>query len=473
VSIVKMRSMIPLLLLIMTSGFVCPVHAQQLERVTAERDALLARHERSDREFLKLEIGNIISYFHQRMIGEAIVEKDFIRYQFDRNTHELFDRTVRWREGLPDAVNLVVTREQAESMASGDVQLSELYFISTESEVYKLDPTPMNPCWIVRSEVEGGLEIVVIDAMTGEQLGYGIPPPAPTGYSLSGPSPRNEEICSSPWTDHYQSAATWFEAMDYPTTAVEFPSTGQIQSYVQSDETALFYELAHGGSYTFRNGCPEFTTAADIYDWLALYTSLPFAFIGSCGGMCDQLEFTFSYEFRKRRAFDAVTVGYCDMAEPECTQAWSHSIAWQEVLFERMSQGCTIYDAFNQAIAAYPVCLGCMRFAGDKSLTVVPKVTRSLCGSVSDVDSGPLIYSTRAYYIRCDVSVPPDEVLTISPSVVVAVMFGSRITAEGLLFADGSTGEVQFLVDKKRYRGIHLNGQLRMMNGGCVRIYNE
>jgi hypothetical protein len=138
-----------------------------------------------------------------------------------------------------------------------------------------------------------------------------------------------------------------------------------------------------------------------------------------------------------------------------------------------MSQGYTAYDAFLQAIAAYPFCLDCMVFAGDKQLKVVPKVTRSLCGPVYDGGIGPLTYSTRAYYIRCDVSVPPGEALTISPSAVVAVMFGSRITAEGSLFADGTAGEVQFLVDKKRYRGIHLNGQLRVANGGCVRLYTE
>ena len=450
-----------------------PLHAQHLETVTAGRDALLAKHERSNREFIKLEIGNIISYFHQRMIGDAIVEKDFIRYQFDCETHELFDRTVRWRDGLPNDVTPVVTRNQAESIVDGEVLFSELYFISPESNVYPLDPTPTNPCWIMRSEVEGGLDVVIIDAMTGELLGYGVSPPTPTGYSLSGPSPRDVYVCASPWTDHYQSAAYWFELMGYPTTAVEFPSTGYIQSYLQSDETAMFYELAHGSSYTFRNGCPAFTTAGDIYNWLGLYSSVPFAFIGSCGGMCDLATYAFSAEFRKRRAFDAVTVGYCDMAEKECTRAWSHSVDWQEVLFERMSQGYSVYDAFNQAIAAYPVCLDCMRFAGDKLLTVVPKVTRSLCGNVFDGGDGPLEYSTRAYYVRCDVSVPQEEELTISPSVLLAVMLGSRITAEGYLFADGTSGEVQILADKKRYRGIHLNGQLRLVNGGCVRIDNQ
>ena len=194
----KTKSIMLLLLPAVIWGLAGPAGAQRLERVTPAQDALLARHERSEREFLKLEIGDIISYFHLRRIGDAIVELDFIRYQFDRDTHELFDRTVRWREDLPNTVDPLVTREQAESMASGDVQLPELYFISPESEVYKLDPVPVDPCWVVRSEVDGGLEILVIDAMTGERLGYGIPPPAPTGYSLSGPSPRNEFVCSCP-----------------------------------------------------------------------------------------------------------------------------------------------------------------------------------------------------------------------------------------------------------------------------------
>lgn len=452
--------------------FTCPLRAQQLESVTAERDTLLARYEPSGREFMRLEIEDIISYFHQRRIGEAIVELDFIRYQFDRGTRELIDRTVRWRERLPERVEPVVTREEAESMARGNVRYAKLYFISPESDVFPLDPPPSNPCWVVRSETGDGLEIVIIDAMTGDRLGYGVPPPSSTGYSLSGPGAFDIYACECPWTRHYQNAAYWFEMMGYPTAAVEYPSTEQIGNGLQNDETSLFYLLAHGTEYSFRNGCPGETDVGDVYQWLYFHASVPFAFIGTCYGMCTVDYGSFSDQFRKKRYFDAATVGYCGMDTPECDQAWAFSVKWQDLMFERMSEGQTVYDAFLQAIAGYPECLDCMRFAGDELLKVVPMVTRSLCGPVYDGNGGPLEYNTRSYYVRCDVSVPPNETLLVSPSVVVAVMLGSRITAEGTLSADGTAGEVRFIDDDTWNHGIRLNGQLRMMNGGCIKIHD-
>ena len=105
---------------------------------------------------------------------------------------------------------------------------------------------------------------------------------------------------------------------------------------------------------------------------------MPFAFIGSCGGMCSTGDGTFAYEFRKGAPERAVTVGYCGMAEPYCSLCWSYSIQWQTALFNHMSQGWTIKDAFDQANANYPMCANsdCMRFQGDETFAVVPKVER-------------------------------------------------------------------------------------------------
>jgi hypothetical protein len=135
----------------------------------------------------------------------------------------------------------------------------------------------------------------------------------------------------------------------------------------------MFYELAHGGSWSFAHGCIggtsyEHTTANDIESWIAVYPEMRFTFIGSCGGMCDTGNDSFSYEFRKGSFTNTATVGYCGMAEIYCDLCWSYSVDWQDALFNYMYLGWTVKNAFDQAQADYPACAGtnnCMRFAGD------------------------------------------------------------------------------------------------------------
>ena len=140
-------------------------------------DSLLGKYETGDKVFKRYEIGRKIVYFHQRMIGDAIVEGDFIRYQFDRDTEELLDKGVHWRDDLPENLPAVISKEEAEVMVSGDIQSSRLYYISSESAVYPIEPTPENPCWVIRIVADGNMTVKIFDAVTGELLGHGVPPP--------------------------------------------------------------------------------------------------------------------------------------------------------------------------------------------------------------------------------------------------------------------------------------------------------
>ena len=352
--------------------------------MAAEPDDLIAPYETGEREFRKLEIGDKIVYFHQRMIDDAIVEKDFIVYQFDRETQQLLDKKVHWRSDLPDHIAPRITRDQANAMADGEVQLSELYIISPESDAFPLDQTPNNPCWVVRTVRDGNILVTIIDAVTGKFLGLGVPPPQVTGFSLTGPTSLNP--CSGGWTAWYESGRDCFEAMGYTTEAVRWPTEDKVRGHIQSDETAVFYELAHGDSTSFASGCCEgtfyeFTTAAEVQDWISDYTKMPFAFIGSCGGMCNTGPGTLSHAFRQGSMQDTVTVGYCGMGAAHCSTCWySYSLDWQETLFEYMATGSTIKDAYDQTMADYPACAPpegtCMRFAGDEDFQVVPKIER-------------------------------------------------------------------------------------------------
>lgn len=461
-----------LTILVASLGIMGLISSVQGEMVIASQDDLLGRYEKSDRAFRRLQIGKLVSYFHQRKIDEATVEKDFIRYIFDVNTGELVEEKRQWREGLPDHVAPVISQEQAESMVDGVIRFSRLYIISSETDVFRIEPIPENPCWVVSSNVGKRIVVTIIDAMTGEKLGYGLPPPY-EGFSLRGP---HEGDCNF-WYNHAENARVWFEAMGYSTEMVACPSDGKVQSHIQSDDTAMFYELAHGTSVSFHNNNPDSVsiTAAEVETWIASYASMPFTFIGSCGGMCDTSDNTLSYEFRKGYNVDAVSVGYCEMWIPGCeADCWPWAVEWQTEMFSYMYQGYTVGYAFDRANLAVPACAdtnNCMRIIGDTQMTFIPPVTRSLCGDVYDGYKGPLAMNARDYYIRCDITVPSADTLTIYYSTGLAFMNDSKITSQGTLNADGSWGQIRFAVEGDSTKGMAFAGQFRMQNGGQIKIY--
>jgi len=340
----------------------------------ADMDDLLKEYETGDRDFERFEMGGLIVYWHQRTIDGAIVEKNQIVYQFDAESKQLLDKKINWREDLPQNAAVNIDAEQAEIIAGGEPLSSTLYFISPQSDVYKVDRIPDNPCWIVRVLRVDEMRIVIVDAVTGDSLGYGVPPPY-SSFSLTGP--WYDDPCEGAWISWYESAEYWFNMMGYSCEGIVWPAKGTIQGHVQSTSTGMFYELAHGGSSSFANGCIggtyfEYTTAGDIESWMAAYPEMRFTFIGSCGGMCQTGNNSFSYEFRKGSMTNTATVGYCGMAEDYCALCWDYSVSWQNALFYYMYLGWTVKNAFDQAQADYPACAGsnnCMRFAGDENFS--------------------------------------------------------------------------------------------------------
>ncbi|MFH1844542.1 MAG: FG-GAP-like repeat-containing protein [bacterium] len=344
--------------------------------------ALLRGYEDGSREFLEVPINDdLVAYYHQRHIGEAMVEFDRIVYQFDRRNGALLARKSRWRDDLPASLPaLTLTREQALARVTGTDRSARLVYIDPESVVFPLEPAPRNPCWVVRAWVAGRLEISILDAVTGEYLGQGVPPPY-TGFSLTGPQYDNP--CSGAWTSWSANAEYWFERMGYDTEHMEWPDEATLQGHIQSLETAVFYELAHGGSYGFSYGCPNGNTYVDltpgmVMGWISPYTKMPFTFLGSCDGMCSYGPGTLSSAFRKGSDETTATVGYCGMSTDDCGVCWGQSLGWQSALFGYLDSGWTVRAAFDQANADYPSCSNydCMVFAGDDDLALVPLLPR-------------------------------------------------------------------------------------------------
>ncbi|MBN1123740.1 MAG: hypothetical protein JXA82_01945 [Sedimentisphaerales bacterium] len=345
-----------------------------LRRTGFERERDLA-------DFHGIRIRDRLVYYKGRQIGEAIVQKDHVIYELDQRTGQLRDFRVHWRDDLPDRLPKVISREQAAARLGGKLRYGRLFYLAEDSEVIPIRPVPKEPCWIIHTIEDGGeLKASVVDAISGLLLGPAIPPPY-EGYSLSGPVNISE--CTSSWSTWYRSAENWFNTMGYPTEAVLYPGEAKMREHIASDAMVLFYELAHGGSTSFTNGCGDHTSASEIVNWLQIYPPVPFAFIGSCGGMCSTGNGTLSHAFRKGILEGAVTVGYCGMADEPCvTDCWygnPDTRDWQNTMFEYMSQGYTIKEAFDLANLACPACAvgNCMRFVGDESLAVIPKISRT------------------------------------------------------------------------------------------------
>ncbi len=338
---------------------------------------LLKKYETNYEQFKEIEIQDKTVFFYQRMIGEAIVEKDFKVYQFDKNTGKFLKTNINWRDDLSEDLlpSTMISKEQAESMVEGEVQFSQLYIISPESDVFLIKPTPENPSWVVRSIEEDRMIITIIDSVDGEILGYGIPPPS-SAFSFTGP--YEDSPCYGGWYSRAENARDWFDIMGYNTEYREWPTKSDVEKYVESPTTFLFYEIAHGGSTYFKSGCKdgnyEITYVNEIESWINIRgTPMPFTFLASCNGMCDTGPGKLSDAFRKGSDENTVTVGYCGMSSDNCSVCWGYSLAWQSALFNYMNHGDTVKIAFDKANAKYPTCRdnNCMRFAGDVNFKVV------------------------------------------------------------------------------------------------------
>jgi hypothetical protein len=348
-------------------------------------------------------IGIMQVYWNQRMVRNAIVEGADTVIQFDPVLHEY----VELQSQRPDVVdsqilNPVLTLMDVANLVSG-FQNAQLYILKPGSSVFPVTSDPTHPSWVVYSSLglnpdgTNNLLISIFDSVNGDFLGYGTPPPTYTALSIDGPDWGVTSPCNGIWHDWMISARNGYDAMGYSTEGIDVATSAQIQGHIQSSTTALFYELDHGGSYNFHNICPDSGRiyGSDIGAWISDYTKMPFAFIGSCEGLCENGPGTFSYEFRKNDTAGTAAVGYCHMdwtgtgtESYDCTQCWNNSIPWQDDLFDRLKNGETVKDAFDHALADYPMCgngSSCMRLDGDQNLKLVPVISR---GSLPTANAG-------------------------------------------------------------------------------------
>lgn len=371
--------------------------------------SLLAPYEMGEKRFQEVKIKDkMIVYYHNRMIGDAIVEKDRIVYQFDMETGELLKKISHWREDIPEQLPPdMISAEDAAWVAKGNAETAILQIMSPESNVFHFEVTPSNPCWIVRTHDESGnLKLVVVDAVEGDILGYGTLPSV-SAFSLAGAATgAYPDSCyaSERWDTRFAiPARDWFEQMGYPAEYQEVPTNSTVQEKIQSNDIALFYEIAHGDQGQFMNFCSQWTTASLIEDWLGPpgsgYEKMVFTLLHSCHALCYTGDGYLEYEFRKGEDEGSAVVGYCGLPNEMCWTCSNNSDDWETSFFTELSKGATIEEAFDQACADVPECLQsptnhptrtCVCMEGDPNLTLVPTLPRKVWISWADVTTSPL-----------------------------------------------------------------------------------
>jgi len=137
--------------------------------------------------FERSESEKHIVYWYHRKIDNALVELDRILYMFDKETGELIEKDAHWRDDLPDHLPPIISEEEAMDIGGG----TEAYLIYIDPESYvftDVKPTPQNPCWAVyiyedfyfpehNETFTWNVDVIVVDAVTGEILGHGTPIP--------------------------------------------------------------------------------------------------------------------------------------------------------------------------------------------------------------------------------------------------------------------------------------------------------
>ena len=97
--------------------------------------------------------------------------------------------------------------------------------------------------------------------------------------------------------------------MGYSTRSMVYPPENLISDHLQSLETTVFFEIAHGSYMQFAPLCASwgifiYTTTFDLRRWLEDYPNIPFSFLASCNGLCATGPSTLSYELRKGGEID-------------------------------------------------------------------------------------------------------------------------------------------------------------------------
>jgi hypothetical protein len=272
-----------------------------------------------------------------------------------------------------------ITKDDAERRAGGRVIGSKLYLAAKGSKVLTHPRAAERPHWVVMQRApDNSLEIILVDAVTGEITGKGTPPPSDF-CSVTGPTvfACPEEGSWYPWADN---ATEWFQRMGLNGATAIWPTYQYAMDKLRDPNCAAFYELCHGGWESYWLGCNglgmEFLSWFDVRKALMYVPKISFAFLGSCHALDYEKPESLSHQLRKGLSKHTCVVGFRRIGEPDTWEGWLYAYPWQDKMFAHMAGGATVGASFDAALMEYPMCAPMTGIEGDRDFA--GPYTRSL-----------------------------------------------------------------------------------------------
>ena len=322
------------------------------------------------------------------MIDNITIKGDSILLHLDPTTGRILDFQETWSDiSSEDISKMIVSRYDFEP--SDCLWKKLVLFPDKESclfsySFYEEYNYPLI-CWEVRYE-DGN---TILYDLNGSKIGYDIPIPSENGFALSGDCNEKRGDCWSEWRGN---AASWFTKWCDSVESERFPTATELREVIQNPDLHFFYELAHGDYKRFQCGRETENYNTYFSSWLEEDMEnrdrMKFAFIGSCGGMTNTGDGSFSFEFRKGTMEGTVTIGYTHM--PDYPGSFGDTLPWQKTMFSYMNKGWTIKKSFDEACSYTPVLSDYVVFVGDENLKVK--------------DNPPLIPDKPEGYIHLEVN---------------------------------------------------------------------
>jgi hypothetical protein len=215
-------------------------------------------------------------------------------------------------------------------------------------------------CWEVR--YSNGSTIIY--DINETPIGHGISAPSSKGFLVQG-------FGDSKWRYWRENAQKWYRKWYKSVNCISNPNISQISYYIknESTNTDAFYVIAHSGglSSRFLANKNSYYTANQLHHDMDNRSPMKLAILCCCSSMNYIGPGSLSYEFRKGKMNDTVTIGYHSM---DTCPEWYKSLEWQDFMFKNIDKGYTVKKAYERACAEYPHISDYVRFIGDPNLKI-------------------------------------------------------------------------------------------------------
>ena len=290
----------------------------------------------------------------------------------------ILTETITEERELPDKV-----RPPERAIATPPPGAKKMMLVDNKDPFWTLDKKVTRDITVYVKETEEG-ETILTDAVTGKEIGKGIPAPATKGATaISG-------YCqgyNDPWKPWRENALYWYQRLGFGVWNTYAPSKSSVGTKIRNPGYRYHYALAHGDYNRFQVTGREWVTASDVASWMAGGSAgdggpggrpapararkpFTFAFLGQCGAFTKLGPGTMTHAFMKGQTRDTVCIGYYNAHLH--LNGWRDSLNWQSKMFSYVNAGNTWKYAFDRARSCYPNCRVMTRFIGDSSLKAHP-----------------------------------------------------------------------------------------------------